>query len=340
MSVSGDLYVPSDVTIDTDIGSLIYTIRGVRVMLDRDLAALYGYEVKRLNEQVKRNITRFPADFMFRLTQNEIEFVKSQNATSRRDGFFSGQDGGSRKAPYAFTEQGIYMLATVLKGEMAEQQSILIMRTFREMRHYIRQNVQFVTKSELASLRDALSADTANLVARQDETDEKITAIRKSIERINDNFISDTDLRSFVIFKGQKLEADKAYADIYRRAKKSIFVIDDYVNIKTLHLLSHKKSGVNVILFTQNKHGHNGFLTGSEVADFDAEYPSLRIKPNPDCHDRFIILDYGTKTETVYHYGASSKDAGTKVCAINKIENTSLIRPVVDALLSNPDVTL
>lgn len=122
----------------------VYVVRGRQVMLDYDLAEIYGYEVKRLNEQVKRNIERFPEDFMFKLSRNEIEYVKSQIATSRDNNFFAGQGGGRRKLPYAFTEQGIYMLATVLRGELAEQHSIFIMREFREMRHYIKQNQQNV----------------------------------------------------------------------------------------------------------------------------------------------------------------------------------------------------
>lgn len=119
------------VTIDS-IFNRVYTIRGQQVMLDYDLAEIYGYEVKRLNEQVKRNVVRFPKDFMFQLTIEEDEILKSQNATSSW--------GGKRKLPNAFTEQGIYMLATVLKGDLAEQQSVFIMRAFREMRHYIKQN--------------------------------------------------------------------------------------------------------------------------------------------------------------------------------------------------------
>ena len=114
------------------IQNLVYTIRGQQVMLDSDLAELYGYEVKRLNEQVGRNINRFPRDFMFQLTQDEAENLKSQNATSSW--------GGKRKLPYVFTEQGIYMLATVLRGELAEKQSIYIMRAFREMQRFIVNN--------------------------------------------------------------------------------------------------------------------------------------------------------------------------------------------------------
>lgn len=136
------------VTIE-NIQNSVYVIRGQQVMLDYDLAEIYGYEVKRLNEQVKRNIARFPDDFMFQLTRDEIDFVKSQFATSRKNNMYEGQEGGRRKAPYAFTEQGIYMLATVLRGELAEQQSIFIMRAFREMRHYIKQNQQFVSQSEM-----------------------------------------------------------------------------------------------------------------------------------------------------------------------------------------------
>ena len=324
-----------------DIGKLIYTIRGKQVMLDYDLAVIYGYEVKRLNEQVKRNIGRFPDDFMFQLTKDEVEVVKSQFATSPDSNFYAGQEGGRRKPPYAFTEQGIYMLATVLKGEVAEQQSIFIMRAFREMRHYIQQNYQFVTKNELKMLTDDLAQNVKQVEMRQDETDTQIAAIHESINKINENFVLDTELKNFVIYKGQKFEADKAYIDIYQKAKKSIYVVDDYVSIKTLHLLSHKKSGVDVILFTENGFGRSrDHLTSSEVADFNREYPTIQIKPNPDCHDRFIVIDYRTRNEKVFHCGASSKDAGKKVCAINAIENTALVHPIIDMLLLNPDKTL
>ena len=132
-----------------DIRSKVYIIRGQQVMLDKDLAEIYGYEVKKVKSKVKRNIERFPEDFMFRLSNSEIDSVRSQIVTSRKKDFFAGQEGGRRYLPYAFTEQGIYMLATVLRGKLAEQQSIFIMRTFREMRHYIRQNQQFVTRNEM-----------------------------------------------------------------------------------------------------------------------------------------------------------------------------------------------
>ena len=318
-------------TVD-NICNRVYVIRGQQVMLDYDLAEIYGYEVKRLNEQVKRNITRFPEDFMFQLTTEEDEILKSQIATSSW--------GGKRKLPYAFTEQGIYMLATVLRGELAEQQSIFIMRAFREMRHYIKQNQQFVTQSEMRLVTakvSEISVQVAGVVDWKNKTEDRIDSIQRSIDTLNENFVSDKDFKNFVIYKGQKFEADAAYIDIYQQAKKSIYVVDDYVNTKTLQLLSQKQAGVEVVLFTENGHGKRGFLTSAVINDFLQEYPSLRIKSNPDCHDRLIILDYGDFTEQAYHCGASSKDAGKKLCAINVIVETSMLHPIIDKLLLAPD---
>ena len=319
-----------------DIRSKVYIIRGQQVMLDQDLAEIYGYQVsqvKNLNQQVKRNLTRFPEDFMFQLTKEEVELVKSQFVTSRNIGYFEGQEGGRRKLPYAFTEQGIYMLATVLRGELAEQQSIFIMRTFREMRHYISQNQQFVTRNEM----ELLTAKVGKITERQDRMEKKVEFIQKDVTILADNFITDKDKKDFVIYKGQKLEADIAYIEIYQQAKKSIYVVDDYMNAKSLQHLSQKANGVEVVLFTENGKGGRGFLTKSLVTDFQNEYPSIRIKPNPDCHDRLIVLDYGEETELVYHCGASSKDAGKKLCAINQITETAIIHPVIDRLLLLPD---
>ena len=320
--------------ITTDaIRSKVYILRGQQVMLDQDLAEIYGYQVKNLNQQVKRNLTRFPEDFMFQLTKEEVELVKSQFVTSRNINYFEGQEGGRRKLPYAFTEQGIYMLATVLRGELAEQQSIFIMRTFREMHHYISQNQQFVTRNEM----ELLTAKVGTITERQDRMERRVEFIQKDVTILADNFITDKDKKDFVIYKGQKLEADIAYIEIYQQANKSIYVVDDYMNAKSLQHLSQKADGVEVVLFTENGKGGRGFLTNSLVTDFQNEYPTIRIKPNPDCHDRLIILDYGEKTELVYHCGASSKDAGKKLCAINQITETAIIHPVIDRLLTLPD---
>ena len=284
-----------------NIRNRVFVIRGKQVMLDVDLAEIYGYEVKRLNEQVKRNIARFPEDFMFQLTRNEVEtvksqivtsrdeveLVKSQIATSRDNNLFEGQDGGRRKLPFAFTEQGIYMLATVLRGGLAEQQSIFIMRAFREMRHYIKQNQQFATETEMRLVTarvSELSVQMDGITDRQKKTEEDVQKIQSNIDVLNENFISEKDFKNFVIYKDEKFEADMAYIDIYQQATKSIYIVNDYVNTKTLQLLSQKKQGVEVILFTENGHGRKGFLTKSVVDDFNQEYPMLYVKSNPDCH--------------------------------------------------------
>lgn len=329
-------------TVD-NIRNRVYTIRGQQVMLDYDLAELYGYEVKKLNQQVKRNIERFPEDFMFQLEKDELSQVclKSQIVTLNEAGNKRGLH--VKKLPFAFTEQGIYMLATVLKGELAKQQSIFIMRTFREMRHYIKQNQQFVMQSEVnlvASKVTDLTVQIASVSDRQKRTEERVDTVEKKIDALSENFISDKDFKEFIIYKDQKFEADAAYIDVYQQATKNIYVVDDYMNTKSLQLLSQKKQGVEVVLFTENGHGGKGFLTPAVVKDFSNQYPTIRIKPNPDSHDRWIVLDYGLPSEQVYHCGASSKDAGRKVCVISKIENHELIHPVIDVLLSNADKTI
>lgn len=326
-------------TID-DICNRVYVIRGQQVMLDYDLAEFYGYEVKALNQQVKRNIDRFPEDFMFQLKKKEVpkEFSKSQIVTLNEKGDKRGTN--IKKMPYAFTEQEIYMLATVLKGQLAEQQSIFIMRAFREMRHYIKQNQQFVTPSELRLVTakvSEISVQVAGIVDWKNKSEDRFDNIQRSIDALSENFVLEKDFKNFVIYKGQKFEADAAYIDIYQQAKKSIYVVDNYVNTKTLQLLSQKQEGVEIVLFTENGHGKKGFLSTAVVNDFLQEYPPLRIKPNADCHDRLIVLDYGEPTEQAYHCGASSKDAGKKLCAINIIIETSMIHPVIDKLLLAPD---
>lgn len=285
-------------TID-DICNRVYVIRGQQVMLDYDLAEFYGYEVKALNQQVKRNIDRFPEDFMFQLKKEEVpkEFSKSQIVTLNEKGDKRGTN--IKKMPYAFTEQGIYMLATVLKGQLAEQQSIFIMRAFREMRHYIKQNQQFVTPSELRLVTakvSEISVQVAGVVDWKNKSEDRFDNIQRSIDALSENFVLEKDFKNFVIYKGQK-----------------------------------------IVLFTENGHGKKGFLSTAVVNDFLQQYPPLRIKPNADCHDRLIVLDYGEPTEQAYHCGASSKDAGKKLCAINIILETSMIHPVIDKLLLAPD---
>ncbi|MCF0114792.1 MAG: ORF6N domain-containing protein [Erysipelotrichaceae bacterium] len=301
------------------IDSRIYTLRGQQVMLDKDLARIYGYEVKYLNRQVKRNMNRFPDDFMFRLTKEEYTQLRCQNVTANLSS-------KTRSLPYVFTEQGVYMLATVLKGELAEKQSIQIMRAFREMRSLIFPTNTSISRQELQWITSSYDAE--------------IHQLKQKIKKINKTLILDPELKDLVIYKGKRFEADKAYIDIYKKAKKSIYLVDNYVDIKTLHLLSHKQSQVKVILFSENRKGSNGRLTKSEVDDFNTEYPHLKLKPNPDCHDRFIVIDYGTKDEQVYLSGTSCKDAGNKVCTISRINDVAIMKPVIARLLSRKDKKL
>ena len=291
-----------------DIERLIYTIRGQQVMLDYDLAALYGYEVRTLNQQVKRNINRFPNDFMFQLSSDEVEIVKSQIVTSRNSNFYTGQEGGRRKPPYAFTEQGIYMLATVLKGEVAEQQSIFIMRAFREMRHFIANN---------ALLFEKISAVELKQLEYQNSTDEKFD---KVFEYIEDH--AETEQKIF--FDGQIYDAFRLITSLIQKAKKEIILIDGYVDVNTLNILSKKNSGVDVAIYTYP----NARLTNTDISNFNAQYPQILVKRTSVFHDRFIILD-GT---AVYHVGASLKDAGKKCFAISLMEDPNMVSELIGRL--------
>ncbi len=191
-----------------DIRSKVYIIRGQQVMLDKDLAEIYGYDVKRLNEQVKRNINRFPEDFMFQLKASEItDSLKSQFATLNVSENKRGMH--IKKMPFAFTEQGIYMLATVLRGELAEQQSIFIMRTFREMRHYIKQNQQFVTKSEMD-----LENHLYKTYDKIDEAEELLVSAKaKKRSLLADKITGDNIYKTLIFF-------DKLYAQMNESEKR------------------------------------------------------------------------------------------------------------------------
>ena len=275
-----------------DIKRRIFTIRGKQVMLDSDLAELYGYDVKRLNEQVRRNKERFPEDFMFQLTKVEVNFVKSQFATSQRSDFFAGQEGGRRKLPNVFTEQGIYMLSTVLRGELAVKQSIFIMRAFREMRHFIANN---------AVLFDKISSVELRQLEYQKQADKKFDQL---FEYIGEH----TETHQKIFFDGQIYDAFSLLIELIQKAEQEIILIDGYVDVGTLNVLAKKQPGVAVTIYTFSKTK----LTAQDVAAFNAQYPKLEVKHTNIFHDRFLILD----GKTVYHIGASLKDAGKKCFAV------------------------
>ena len=280
-----------------DIKNKVHMIRGQQVMLDVDLAAIYGYELRAMNQQVKRNIERFPDDFMFQLTREEEANLKSQ--------FVISSWGGQRKLPYAFTEQGIYMLATVLKGDLATQQSIFIMRAFKEMRHFIANNALMFERINDLELRQ---------LEYQKDTDEKfgkIFAYMADHEEDNQK----------IFYDGQIFDAFSLLTDMIRRAKKEIILIDGYVDVITLNILAKKKAGVDVMVYTLP----GARISTQDVRNFNAQYPALTVKRTTAFHDRFLILD-GMEG---YHIGASLKDAGKKCFGINKIYGTDDIENIV-----------
>lgn len=308
------------------IESMIYEIRGQKVMLDFDLARIYGYETKSFNQQVKNNIFKFPTRYRFQLTRDEIYFVRSKKFTSKRiNKPFLDQHGGTRYLPFAFTEQGIYMLMTVLKGELATRQSIALIDAFKSMKDYLVENRPLLGQGELI-----------HLVQTVDEHGVAIAEMKNDLKAVMDNFIDTSTYKHFVIFAGEKLEADLAYQDIYAKAKASIIIVDDYVGVKTLQLLKSSRPGVDITIITDNK-ARNG-LTASFVEDSKL---SIAFKRNDGLfHDRYIILDYHSPDEKIYHCGASSKDAGKSIAAINEVSDISIYHPSLDLALSHPTYTI
>ena len=301
--------------------SRIYTIRGLKVMLDADLAEIYGYSTKAFNQQIKNNIEKFDEDFRFQLDSEEIEGLsRSKFLTSMQ---IKGVKGGRSYAPYAFTEQGIYMLMTVLKGERATAQSKALIRLFKQMKDYI-----------IAENRNLLSNEGLVQIAVQTERNTKdIAVIRSDLQKVMENFVDPSSYKHFLILNGKKLEADVAYTQIYGMAKKSIAIIDDYVGVKTLDLLRGIVKGVSVAIYSDEQ----GFesLTDQIKNDFSAVRSDVKLftdRTRGKIHDRYIFLDYGLKGEKLFHCGASSKDAGNKITTIMQIENTEIYHILMEKL--------
>lgn len=284
----------------------VYMLRGEQVMIDSDLADIYGYELKAMNQQVRRNIDRFPEDFMFQMTRDEVDLVKSQFVTSRENTFFSGQGGGRRKLPYAFTEQGIYMLATVLKGELATKQSIFIMRAFKEMRHFIANNALMFEKINAIELKQ---------LEYQKDADEKFG-------RIFEYMAEHEESNQKIFYDGQIFDAFSIFADIIGHAKKEIVLIDGYIDVVTLNILAKKNAGVDVFAYTLP----SARISTQDINNFNAQYPTLTVKRTTAFHDRFLIID-GLEG---YHIGASLKDAGKKCFGINKIEGADDVKDIME----------
>ena len=265
----------------------IYVIRDKQVMLDSDLAVLYQVETGALNRAVKRNISRFPEDFRFQLTKEEYQNLRCQTGISSSA---QGENnyGGRRTLPYVFTEQGISMLASVLHSEVAIKVSIGIMRTFVEMRRFIANN---------ALLFERISNVELKQLEYQKQTDEKLDQI---------------------------FDAFSLIVSLIQKAEKEIVLIDGYVDIGTLNLLTKKNENVTVVMYTLKRTK----LSQEDVNNFNSQYPLLEVRYTKVYHDRFLILD----KKNVYHIGASLKDAGKKCFGISLIEDAGIVRDILQRL--------
>ena len=229
--------------IDEDLlKSRIYTIRGVKVMLDADLAEIYGYSTKDFNRQVKNNIERFAEDFRFQLTKREVEELRSKKFTAITDAndakdlrcknCTANISTMSRSNPYVFTEQGIYMLMTVLKGDLAVQQSMALIRLFKQMKDYIAaENAPDVSAGmvALATQTSQNTRDIAEIATDVRTLSNKVERNESFLQKVMSNFIDPSTFKHFLILNGQRLEADVAYTQIYGLAKKSVLIVDDYL---------------------------------------------------------------------------------------------------------------
>ena len=302
------------------IESLILTIRGKQVILDRDLARLYGVETFRLNEQVKRNIERFPEDFMFQLTKEEFENWKSQIVTSIPNENMSSQNARTSKdatnmssqfvttsakrrplsaLPYAFTENGIAMLSSVLRSPMAIATNIHIMRAFNAMRHFIGSHAQVFQRIEV------LERTQLSLVAFKEETNRNFEEV---FRRLDDR--SEKPEKG-IFYDGQIFDAYTFINERIREAKKRIVLIDNYVDDSVLTMLDKRNKGVDAVVYTKN-------ISRQLSLDFEkhnAQYSPIEVKQFDRAHDRFLCID-----DTVYLIGASLKDLGKKWFGFVKLE--------------------
>ncbi|MBO4888023.1 MAG: ORF6N domain-containing protein [Firmicutes bacterium] len=316
--------------------SKIFIVRGQQVMLDSDLAEIYGYETKYFNRQVRNNIERFEGDdFMFRLTKDEFDDLRCK--------YFTSSWGGSRYLPYAFTEQGIYLLMTVLKGDLAVRQSRAIIRLFKSMKDYLMMNQPLLAQKNYFALVDTV-----------EEHSREIKSIVEDIRDIKDKMVAKADLSDFMklfdqgsgneeilILDGEPFKADEAYQKIYRKAKRNITIIDDYIGTKTLYHLAHSKSSVQITIISDNNARPR--LTLAEFQDFLTENPERNImflQSQHQCHDRYIVLDEGSKDMKIYHCGASSKDAGKKITTITRIMDMDEHKNMIHSMLLGPALSL
>ena len=329
---------------ETILQSKIYFVRNQKVMLDFDLAEIYGYTTKRFNEQIKNNIERFDEDFRFKLTREEANNLRSKNSTSNW--------GGSRYLPYAFTEQGIYMLMTVLKGELAVKQSKALIRTFKRMKDYIIENQDLIGEREYLQLSMQISQNIHTTMELRSDLNEVEDQMADVMDRLSD-VVTHSELsevmnefgephikRGYLVLNGKPFKADIIFDEIYGTAKKSIFIVDNYIGLKTLEKLINIQDGVSVFIFSDNI---TKGLRQNTYDDFCKEYPNLKIKlfhSGGVFHDRYIILDYGTEKEKIFLCGSSSKDAGGRITSILEDPDRRKYDSMIKELLKNNQLVL
>ena len=284
---------------DAFIKSRIYTVRSVQVIIDRDLASLYGVEAKYLNRQVKRNIERFPEDFMFQLTKEEC--LRCQIVTLNE-----GQGQHLKYMPYAFTENGIAMLSGVLRSHTAIEINIKIMRVFNAMRRALASMAPILER--IAETERRQLEDRAKQIADQSRNEERFDTIFKAMD--GGDFPPQK-----VFFEGKHYDAYSFAKKLVRKAAKKIVLVDGYSDEVTLDILSQKKGGVAVLVATSQKM-IDKHLTSVAVEKFNKQNPTLTVKAVGTFHDRFLILD----DKELYHFGASLKDLGRQYCAVSKMD--------------------
>ena len=312
---------------ENDLWSKIYIVRGVQVMLDFDLAAIYGYETRYFNRQVGNNLNRFDPDFRFQLTKEEFQNLMCKNFTSSW--------GGTRKLPFAFTEEGIYMLMTVLNGDLAVSQSKRLIRLFKKMKNFIIQNQNVLSGAELLklSIQTISNSEDIRKIKQQMVTHDELSVVLK-------DFTDPNIKKDYLFYNGQTVEADIAYAEIYSLAKKTIHIVDNYISLKTLALLKSVKKTVKVTIFSDNT---GKYLHQTEYDDFKQEYPNVNITLKTTegfYHDRYIFIDHKTPKAIIFHCGGSSKDSGKRITSISRVEDLLLYDDVITNLQNNPVLML
>lgn len=287
-----------------NIESKILTIRNQQVMVDRDLAELYGVETKVLNQAVKRNIERFPEEFMFQLTEEEAYSSRSHFVTLNVSNNKRGLN--IKYLPYAFTEQGVAMLSAVLKSEQAIKASILIMKAFVAMRHFLQNNAQIFTELD-------------QIKRHQLESDKKIEELFTKMDKYGVEQVQG------IFFQGQIFDAYSFFQKLIQKAKNEIILIDGYVDISILDRLAKKNSGVKITIYTLQNPKMKNPLTQIDIQKFNAQYPTLTVNYTTKMHDRFLIID----NQELYHIGASLKDLGKTCFGFELMNEASVLIPTI-----------